>query len=160
MILVSNYIHYLKFRIKLIHWHIVHGRKLIYLGTGGLTGWITSFGVRDIQRTHYGCICPNDMFKGINVGLIGSLGIHARIGYWGSLVIKSVNKVVFLSQLVQSSSNYWSKFSIWLLDFTLKIIFNKKNQGCLYTLVGFGCSFVSYMFSFMLLNMLNNNLKA
>ncbi|RZC45332.1 hypothetical protein C5167_038304 [Papaver somniferum] len=38
---------------------IVHGRKLSYLGPGGLTG--------------------------INVGLIGSLGIHARIGHWGSL---------------------------------------------------------------------------
>ncbi|PHT54972.1 DNA-directed RNA polymerase subunit beta [Capsicum baccatum] len=38
---------------------IVHGRKLSYLGPGGLTG--------------------------INVGLIGSLAIHARIGHWGSL---------------------------------------------------------------------------
>ncbi|PHT30264.1 hypothetical protein CQW23_30153 [Capsicum baccatum] len=38
---------------------IVHGRKLSYLGPGGLTG--------------------------INVGLIGSLEIHARVGHWGSL---------------------------------------------------------------------------
>ncbi|KAL8240302.1 hypothetical protein R6Q59_013657, partial [Mikania micrantha] len=34
---------------------------------------------------HYGRICPIDTSEGINVGLIGSLAIHARIGCWGSL---------------------------------------------------------------------------
>ena len=34
---------------------------------------------------HYGRICPIDTSEGINVGLIGSLAIHARIGHWGSL---------------------------------------------------------------------------
>lgn len=29
--------------------------------------------------------CPIDTSEGINVGLIGSLSIHARIGDWGSL---------------------------------------------------------------------------
>nr|YP_009772250.1 RNA polymerase beta subunit [Abrus precatorius]QIT03118.1 RNA polymerase beta subunit [Abrus precatorius] len=64
---------------------IVHGRKLSYLGPGGLTGRTASFRIRDIHPSHYGRICPIDTSEGINVGLIGSLAIHARIGSWGSI---------------------------------------------------------------------------
>ncbi|KAJ7941502.1 DNA-directed RNA polymerase subunit beta [Quillaja saponaria] len=64
---------------------IVHGRKLSYLGPGGLTGRTASFRIRDIHPSHYGRICPIDTSEGINVGLIGSLSIHARIGHWGSI---------------------------------------------------------------------------
>ncbi|KAA8548004.1 hypothetical protein F0562_004433 [Nyssa sinensis] len=64
---------------------IVHGRKLSYLGPGGLTGRTASFRIRDIHPSHYGRICPIDTSEGINVGLIGSLAIHARIGHWESL---------------------------------------------------------------------------
>nr|ASA38102.1 RNA polymerase beta subunit [Lobelia fenshamii] len=64
---------------------IVHGRKLSFLGPGGLTGRTASFRIRDIHPSHYGRICPIDTSEGINVGLIGSLAIHARIGRWGSL---------------------------------------------------------------------------
>nr|QBC71336.1 RNA polymerase beta subunit [Anacampseros filamentosa] len=64
---------------------IVHGRKWSYLGPGGLTGRTASFRIRDIHPSHYGRICPIDTSEGINVGLIGSLAIHARIGPWGSL---------------------------------------------------------------------------
>nr|YP_010601446.1 RNA polymerase beta subunit [Eremogone acicularis]WAM61022.1 RNA polymerase beta subunit [Eremogone acicularis] len=64
---------------------IVHGRKLSYLGPGGLTGRTASFRIRDIHPSHYGRICPIDTSEGINVGLIGSLAIHARIGLLGSL---------------------------------------------------------------------------
>nr|YP_009525415.1 RpoB [Lonicera praeflorens]AXS67189.1 RpoB [Lonicera praeflorens] len=64
---------------------IVHGRKLSYLGPGGLTGRTASFRIRDIHPSYYGRICPIDTSEGINVGLIGSLAIHARIGRWGSL---------------------------------------------------------------------------
>ncbi|KAL5067379.1 hypothetical protein RYX36_018266 [Vicia faba] len=62
---------------------IVHGRKLSSLGPGGLTGRIASFRIRDSHPSHYGRICPIDTSEGINVGLIGSLEIHARIGRWG-----------------------------------------------------------------------------
>ncbi|KAF3452183.1 hypothetical protein FNV43_RR08281 [Rhamnella rubrinervis] len=62
---------------------IVHGIKLSYLGPGGLTGRTASFRIRDIHPSHYGRICPIDTSEGINVGLIGSLAIHARIGRWG-----------------------------------------------------------------------------
>nr|YP_010475388.1 RNA polymerase beta subunit [Corydalis incisa]UVH69675.1 RNA polymerase beta subunit [Corydalis incisa] len=64
---------------------IVHGRKLSYLGPGGLTGRTASFRIRDIHPSYYGRICPIDTSEGINVGLIGSLAIHARIGHGGSL---------------------------------------------------------------------------
>lgn len=64
---------------------IVHGRKLSYLGPGGVTGRTASFRIRDIHPSHYGRICPIDTSEGINVGLIGSLAIHARIGLLGSL---------------------------------------------------------------------------
>nr|YP_010689766.1 RNA polymerase beta subunit [Ceratostigma ulicinum]WBR75391.1 RNA polymerase beta subunit [Ceratostigma ulicinum]WBR75474.1 RNA polymerase beta subunit [Ceratostigma ulicinum] len=64
---------------------IVHGRKLSSLGPGGLTGQTASFRIRDIHASHYGRICPIDTSEGINVGLIGSLAIHAKIGFLGSL---------------------------------------------------------------------------
>nr|ATG24602.1 RNA polymerase beta subunit [Lobelia fervens subsp. fervens] len=64
---------------------IVHGRKLSSLGPGGLTARTASFRIRDIHPSHYGRICPIDTSEGINVGLIGSLAIHARVGRWGSL---------------------------------------------------------------------------
>nr|QTZ17923.1 RNA polymerase beta subunit [Pseudocodon vinciflorus] len=65
--------------------HIVHGRKLSYLGPGGLTARTASFRTRDIHPSYYGRICPIDTSEGINVGLIGSLAVHARIGRWDSL---------------------------------------------------------------------------
>nr|YP_010457519.1 RNA polymerase beta subunit [Microtropis osmanthoides]UUA68789.1 RNA polymerase beta subunit [Microtropis osmanthoides] len=64
---------------------IVHGRKLSYLGPGGLTGRTANFRIRDIHPSHYGRICPIDTSEGINVGLIGSLAIHAKMSHWGSL---------------------------------------------------------------------------
>nr|QXO05659.1 RNA polymerase beta subunit [Zeuxine flava] len=64
---------------------IVHGRKWSFLGPGGLTGRTASFRIRDIHPSHYGRICPIDTSEGINVGLIGSLAIHVKVGYWGSI---------------------------------------------------------------------------
>ncbi|KAL5067315.1 hypothetical protein RYX36_018202 [Vicia faba] len=79
-----------QFGLALVHQtnpltQIVHGRKLSSLGPGGLTGRTTSFRIRDIHPSHHGRICPIDTSEGINVGLIGSLAIHARIGRWGSI---------------------------------------------------------------------------
>ncbi|CAN0934120.1 DNA-directed RNA polymerase subunit beta [Linum grandiflorum] len=64
---------------------IVHGRKLSYLGPGGLKARTASFRIRDIHPSHYGRICPIDTSEGIKVGLIGSLSIHAKLDPWGSL---------------------------------------------------------------------------
>ncbi|KAL7244529.1 hypothetical protein ACSBR2_000002 [Camellia fascicularis] len=48
-------------------------------------GRTASFWIRDIHPSHYGRICPIDTSEGINVGLIGSLSIHVKIGHWGFL---------------------------------------------------------------------------
>ncbi|CAN1359943.1 DNA-directed RNA polymerase subunit beta [Linum perenne] len=64
---------------------IVHGRKLSYLGPGGLKARTVSFRIRDIHPSHYGRICPIDTSEGIKVGLIGSLSIHAKLDLWGAL---------------------------------------------------------------------------
>ncbi|CAN1201786.1 DNA-directed RNA polymerase subunit beta, partial [Linum perenne] len=63
---------------------IVHGRKLSYLGPGGLKARTVSFRIRDIHPSHYGRICPIDTSEGIKVGLIGSLSIHAKLDLWGA----------------------------------------------------------------------------
>ena len=47
-----------------------------------MTGRTASFRSRDIHPSHYGRICPIDTSEGINVGLTGSLAIHARIDHW------------------------------------------------------------------------------
>nr|YP_010692399.1 RNA polymerase beta subunit [Juncus validus]UZM11361.1 RNA polymerase beta subunit [Juncus validus] len=64
---------------------LVHGRKWSYLDPRGLTSRTASFQIRDIHPSYYGRICPIDTSEGTNVGLIGSLAIHARVGHWGSI---------------------------------------------------------------------------
>nr|YP_010282602.1 RNA polymerase beta subunit [Elatostema stewardii]UHM25352.1 RNA polymerase beta subunit [Elatostema stewardii] len=91
---------------------IVHGRKASYLGPGGLTGRTASFRIRDIHPSHYARICPIDTSEGINVGLIGSLAIHARIGHWGSLQspfykISERSKKVRMLYLSSSKDEYY-----------------------------------------------------
>nr|YP_009757142.1 RNA polymerase beta subunit [Elatostema dissectum]QIM58961.1 RNA polymerase beta subunit [Elatostema dissectum] len=91
---------------------IVHGRKASYLGPGGLTGRTASFRIRDIHPSHYARICPIDTSEGINVGLIGALAIHARIGHWGSLQspfykISERSKKVRMLYLSSSKDEYY-----------------------------------------------------
>ncbi|KAG2596581.1 hypothetical protein PVAP13_5KG170049 [Panicum virgatum] len=62
-------------------WHISL-ISMSCLGPGGLTGRTASFRSRDIHPSHYGRICPIDTSERINVGLTGSLAIHARIDHW------------------------------------------------------------------------------
>nr|YP_009975569.1 RNA polymerase beta subunit [Sibangea similis]QNK04910.1 RNA polymerase beta subunit [Sibangea similis] len=63
----------------------VHGRKYSHLGPRGLTARTASFRMRDIHPSYYGRICPIDTSEGINVGLVGSLAIRAKIGHWETL---------------------------------------------------------------------------
>ncbi len=64
---------------------IVHKQRLSSLGPKGLTRQMTSFQVRDIHPSNYGHICPIETFENMNVGLIASLTIHARMNTRGSL---------------------------------------------------------------------------
>ncbi|AES88442.1 RNA polymerase Rpb2 domain 3 protein [Medicago truncatula] len=76
---------------------IVHGRKLSYLGPGGLTGRTASFRIRDIHPSHYGRICPIDTSDGINVKGNTNYGqglslfqygifVNKRLTYYGVLL--------------------------------------------------------------------------
>ncbi len=45
----------------------------------------TNFQVWNIHPSHYGCIYPIETSENMNVGLIASLAIHARMNTQGSL---------------------------------------------------------------------------
>ncbi len=60
-----------------------HRRRLSALGPGGLTKERAGFEVRDIHPSHYGRICVVETPEGPNAGLIGPLGIYARINNYG-----------------------------------------------------------------------------
>ena len=61
--------------------------------------------VRDVHHSHYGRICPIETPEGPNIGLIGSMAIHAKIDEYGFLrspyrVVKSgkvSDELVFMS---------------------------------------------------------------
>ncbi len=55
------------------------------LGPRGLMRQMLSFQIWDIHPSHYGHICSIETFEGMNVGLIASLVVHARVNTRGSL---------------------------------------------------------------------------
>lgn len=75
---------------------LAHKRRLSALGPGGLTKERAGFEVRDVHRTHYGRICPNETPEGPNIGLVNSLASYARVNEYGFLetpyrkVVKSI----------------------------------------------------------------------
>ena len=64
---------------------LTHKRRLSALGPGGLSRQSAKLEVRDVHRSHYGRICPIETPEGPNIGLIGSMAIHARIDDYGFL---------------------------------------------------------------------------
>ena len=60
-----------------------HKRRISALGPGGLNKDRAGFAVRDLHPSHYGRICPVETPEGPNAGLIGSLGIYARVNQYG-----------------------------------------------------------------------------
>ena len=62
---------------------ITHKRRVSALGPGGLSRERAGFGVRDIQASHYGRLCPIETPEGPNIGLICSLSSYARIDEFG-----------------------------------------------------------------------------
>jgi DNA-directed RNA polymerase subunit beta len=62
-----------------------HKRKLSALGPGGLSKERAGFEVRDVHRTHYGRICPNETPEGPNIGLVSNLATYARVNEYGFL---------------------------------------------------------------------------
>jgi DNA-directed RNA polymerase subunit beta len=64
---------------------LAHKRRLSALGPGGLSRQSAKLEVRDVHHSHYGRICPIETPEGPNIGLIGSMAIHARIDPFGFL---------------------------------------------------------------------------
>ncbi|OGN15944.1 MAG: DNA-directed RNA polymerase subunit beta, partial [Candidatus Yanofskybacteria bacterium RIFCSPHIGHO2_02_FULL_44_12b] len=71
-----------------------HKRRLSALGPGGLTRERASFEVRDVHPSHYGRICPIATPEGPNIGLVGHLGLYAKISSLGFILTpyRKVNK--------------------------------------------------------------------
>ncbi|MDD3678676.1 MAG: DNA-directed RNA polymerase subunit beta [Patescibacteria group bacterium] len=64
---------------------LVNKRRLSALGPGGLSKERAGFDVRDVHRTHYGRICPNETPEGPNIGLVNYLASYARVNDYGFL---------------------------------------------------------------------------
>ncbi len=60
-------------------------RRLSALGPGGLSRQSAKLEVRDVHHSHYGRICPIETPEGPNIGLIGSMAVHARVDQFGFL---------------------------------------------------------------------------
>ncbi|MCC6730709.1 MAG: DNA-directed RNA polymerase subunit beta [Chthonomonadales bacterium] len=60
-------------------------RRLSALGPGGLSRQSAKLEVRDVHHSHYGRICPIETPEGPNIGLIGSMAVHARVDRYGFL---------------------------------------------------------------------------
>lgn len=60
-------------------------RRLSALGPGGLSKERAGFEVRDVHRTHYGRICPNETPEGPNIGLVNYMASYAKVNDFGFL---------------------------------------------------------------------------
>nr|BBF90919.1 RNA polymerase beta chain [Lepidothamnus intermedius] len=92
---------------------IVHGRKLSYLGPGGVTPRTATFRIRDIHPSHYGRICPITTSEGMNAGLVASLSIYATLGHYDSLQspfykISGRSKEEHMVSLLPGEDEYYS----------------------------------------------------
>ncbi|WP_114910410.1 DNA-directed RNA polymerase subunit beta [Cardinium endosymbiont of Sogatella furcifera] len=62
---------------------ITHKRRVSALGPGGLSRDRAGFEVRDVHYSHYGRLCTIETPEGMNIGLISSLCMYARVNSMG-----------------------------------------------------------------------------
>ncbi|MBT7094776.1 MAG: DNA-directed RNA polymerase subunit beta [Bacteroidetes bacterium] len=62
---------------------MTHKRRMSALGPGGLSRERAGFEVRDVHYTHYGRLCPIETPEGLNIGLISSLCVFAKVNNLG-----------------------------------------------------------------------------
>lgn len=62
---------------------ITHKRRISALGPGGLSRDRAGFEVRDVHYSHYGRLCTIETPEGMNIGLISSLCMYARVNSMG-----------------------------------------------------------------------------
>ena len=82
-------------------------RRLSALGPGGLSRQSAKLEVRDVHHSHYGRICPIETPEGPNIGLIGSMAIHARVDDFGFLQTpyRRVKKGVVTNEIVYMTAD-------------------------------------------------------
>lgn len=65
---------------------IAHKRRISSLGIGGISREHAGFEVRDVHYTHYGRLCVIETPEGLNIGLISSLAVQARLNAMGFIL--------------------------------------------------------------------------
>jgi DNA-directed RNA polymerase subunit beta len=92
---------------------LTHKRRLSALGPGGLSRQSAKLEVRDVHHSHYGRICPIETPEGPNIGLIGSMAVHARVDPFG--FIESPYRRVVIENDADGNRVVWSTNEIdWL----------------------------------------------
>ena len=89
-------------------------RRLSALGPGGLSRQSAKLEVRDVHHSHYGRICPIETPEGPNIGLIGSMAVHARVDKYGFLETpyRKVRRGVVTKDLVWMTADEDHKYHI------------------------------------------------
>jgi len=89
-------------------------RRLSALGPGGLSRQSAKLEVRDVHHSHYGRICPIETPEGPNIGLIGSMAIHARVDEYGFLQTpyRKVRKGVVTTEIVWMTADEDHRYHI------------------------------------------------
>ncbi len=89
-------------------------RRLSALGPGGLSRQSAKLEVRDVHHSHYGRICPIETPEGPNIGLIGSMAVHARVDKYGFLQTpyRKVRKGIVTDEIVWMTADEDHKYHI------------------------------------------------
>jgi len=89
-------------------------RRLSALGPGGLSRQSAKLEVRDVHHSHYGRICPIETPEGPNIGLIGSMAVHARVDKYGFLQTpyRRVRRGVVTKEIVWMTADEDHKYHI------------------------------------------------
>ncbi|AUG26225.1 DNA-directed RNA polymerase subunit beta [Candidatus Hodgkinia cicadicola] len=72
---------------------LCHKLRLTYMGEGGVTFRTATERLRDVQRWHFGRVCPVESPEGQNIGLVCSCALFSSVASSG-LIQTAFNKVV------------------------------------------------------------------
>ncbi|AIC63808.1 DNA-directed RNA polymerase subunit beta [Candidatus Hodgkinia cicadicola] len=72
---------------------LCHKLRLTYMGEGGVTFRTATESLRDVQRWHFGRVCPVESPEGQNIGLVCSYALFSSVASSG-LIQTAFNKVV------------------------------------------------------------------
>jgi DNA-directed RNA polymerase subunit beta len=93
---------------------ITHKRRISAIGPGGLTRERANIDIRDVNKSHYGRICPIETPEGPNIGLINAISTYANVDYFGFLITPyyRVRDRYITEELVYLSSHQERYFKI------------------------------------------------